>query len=247
MQSSKNQRPRVGVPWRTASDEATGRRDAYDKYLQAIREAGGDPVEVSLSLPPSELAALADSLDAVVLTGSPADMDPHRFGAAPHALTAPPDKLRERTDDLLIEHAFATGKPLLAICYGIQSLNIHLGGSLVQDIPSEMDTEIQHSHEGASDARHRVRIEGGRLAKLAGQVMVDVNSSHHQSILKPGRGLRVTARAQDGVVEAVEWTGGPGWIMGVQWHPERMPGDPLAEALFRELVAEARGAAAKVR
>src|SRR5271170_7477997 len=90
--------PRVGVPWRTASDEAAGRRGAYDHYLRAIREAGGEAVEVSLSLPASELAALAESLDCIVLTGSPADMDPGRFGAAPHAKTAAPDKLREQTD-----------------------------------------------------------------------------------------------------------------------------------------------------
>ena len=133
---------------------------------------------------------------------------------------------------------------MLAICFGIQSLNVHLGGSLVQDIPSELHSEIAHTiaqpREGGPDARHQVRIEGGRLAELAGKSNVDVNSSHHQSILKPGRGLQVTARAPDGVIEAVERTDGPQWIVGVQWHPERMPGDPLAEALFRRLVEEAR-------
>ena len=235
--------PRVGVPWRTAFDEATGRRGAYDQYLRAIREAGGEAVEVSLSLPASALTTLAESLDGIVLSGSPADIEPGRFGAARHEKTAAPDKRREQTDDLLLDHALAAGKPVLAICFGIQSLNIHLGGSLVQDIPSEVSGEIEHSGDESGDARHEVRIEGGRLAELAGQPSVRVNSSHHQSILEPGRGLRVIARAPDAVIEAVEWTGGPEWIVGVQWHPERMPGDPLAEGLFRRLIEEARGRA----
>jgi putative glutamine amidotransferase len=232
--------PRVGVPWRAVSDEAAGRRGAYDQYLRAIREAGGEAVEISLSLPAGELAALAESVDGIVLTGSQADVDPRRFGAAPHPKTAAPDRRREETDDFLLDHALGTGKPLLAICFGVQSLNVHLGGSLVQDIPSELHSKIGHASGERGDARHQVRIEGGQFAKLAGLSSVDVNSSHHQSILELGRGLQVTARAPDGVIEAVEWTGGPEWIVGVQWHPERMPGDPLAEALFQRLVEEAR-------
>jgi putative glutamine amidotransferase len=239
MIAGTKEHPRIGVPWRAASDEAAGRRGAYDQYLLAVRVAGGEAVEISLSLPTSELAALAESVDGVALTGSQADMDPRRFGAVPHPRTAAPDKRREQTDDFLLGHVFGTGKPLLAICFGIQSLNVHLGGSLVQDIPSELNSEIAHARE-EGDARHEVKIEGGHLADLASRSSVEVNSSHHQSILKPGRGLQITARAPDGVIEAVEWTGGPEWIVGVQWHPERMPGDPLAEGLFRRLVDEAR-------
>jgi putative glutamine amidotransferase len=231
--------PRIGVPWRAASDEAAGRRGAYDQYLHAVREAGGEAVEVSLSLPATELAALVESLDGMVLTGSQADVDPRRFGAAPHVKTAAPDKRREQTDDFLLDHALRTGKPVLAICFGIQSLNTHLGGSLVQDIPSELHSKIGHALD-EGDAHHQVRIEGGLLAELVGESSVEVNSSHHQSILTPAPGLQVTARASDGVIEAVEWADGPGWVVGVQWHPERMTGDPLAEGLFRRLVEEAR-------
>ena len=115
-----------------------------------------------------------------------------------------------------------------------------MGGTLIQDIPSELQSKINHDLDESGETRHSVRIEGGRLAKFAGQPVARVNSSHHQSILKPGRGLRVTARALDGVIEAVEWIGGPQWIVGVQWHPERMSGDPLAEALFRSLIVESR-------
>jgi putative glutamine amidotransferase len=237
-------RPRVGVSWRTAAEEMRGSRRAYDRYLRAVREAGGEPVEVSLSLSIAELEKAAKSLDAFVLPGSPADVEPRRYGAASQPLTVAPDKKRERIDDLLLDHALATRKPVLAICYGAQLLNVHLHGTLVQDIGSELRSGIDHErHSGGPEARHAIRIEGGHLAELPGNAAARVNSSHHQSILKPGRGLRVAARAMDGVIEAIEWTGGPGWVLGVQWHPERMSGDALADALFRRLVTEAQRAA----
>jgi putative glutamine amidotransferase len=93
--------------------------------------------------------------------------------------------------------------------------------------------------EARNESLHPVRIERSSIAELAGGPRVRVNSSHHQAVRTPGRGLRVVARATDGVIEAIEWTG-PGWVMGVQWHPERMPDDPFASALFRRLVEEAQ-------
>ena len=245
--SAKGHRPRVGVPWRTVSEERAGKRARYEDYLYAIRRAHGDPVEVSLQLSDDELQRLAESLDAFLLTGSPADVDPSRYGSERHALTADADLQRERVDDLLIDHALRFGKPLLAICFGIQSLNVHLSGTLVQDIPSDLPSPIDHDREeDHKEARHPVRLEAGRLAELAGQVEVQVNSSHHQAIRDNGRDLRVTGRAPDGVIEAVEWIGSPAWIVGVQWHPERLHGDAFAEALFRRLVSEA-GAVASSR
>jgi putative glutamine amidotransferase len=241
--AQKNHRPRIGVPWRTSVEEMQGRRGAYQRYLRAVREAGGEAVEISLSLPPAELERMAESLDGFVLPGSPADVEPRRFGSARHARNANPDKRREHTDDRLLDHALVSGKPVLAICYGAQLLNVHLHGTLVQDIPSEMRNSMDHDGgKGRNEAMHPIRIESGQLAKLAGGSTARVNSSHHQAIRTPGRGLRVTARARDGVIEAVEWTAGPGWAVGVQWHPERMPDDPFAAALFRRLVKEAQGA-----
>ena len=239
MSAEISRRPRVGVPWRTSAEERAGQRARYEDYLSAVRHAGGEAVEVSLLLQDDELRRLAQSLDAVVLTGSPADVDPGRYRSARHALTADADAARERTDDALIEHSLAAGKPLLAICFGIQTLNVHLHGSLLQDIPSELKSAIDHDREeDDSDSQHAVVIEGGRLGELAGGQAARVNSSHHQAVLDPGRDLRVVARAPDGVIEALEWTG-PAWVLGVQWHPERMYGDPLAEALFRRLIREA--------
>ena len=240
------QRPRVGVPYRTRNEELTNKREAYDKYLGAVCIAGGIPVEISLGLAPAELEALANSVDAIILPGSPADVEPAKFNAARHPKTAEADADRERTDFALLEHAIKNHKPVLAICYGNQSLNVFCGGSLVQDIPSEVTTTLQHSwpkHDGPEPHHPAKFVAGSRLAELNGGTDGNVNSSHHQSILEPGKNLRVTAHSPDGVIEAVEWTGDDNWITGVQWHPERMVyQDPLAQSLFRQLIGAARKA-----
>lgn len=241
-------RPRIGIPWRTAAEEAANRRSKIDKYMRAVEQAGGEAVLLSLVSGRDGLQREAAYLDAILLSGSPADVDPSHFGARRHPATEDADAARERTDFTLLEHALICGKPVLAICYGIQSLNVFLGGTLVQDIPTEVGKSIRHSPEQdelpdgteAPDAIHGVSIDPGRVRVLAGTAQAEVNSWHHQSVLDPGQGLRITARAPDGVVEAVEWADDSNWIVGVQWHPERMPNDPLAQALFRELITNAR-------
>jgi putative glutamine amidotransferase len=246
-------RPRIGVPWRTAAEEAANERAKIDKYLHAIERAGAEAVLLSLASGTEKLKREAENLDAVLLTGSPADIDPSHFGAKRHPAANDADAARERTDFTLLEHALAAGKPVLAICYGIQSLNVFLGGSLIQDIPTELGTKVCHSPEEdelpgggeAPDAMHGASLDPGRVLTLSGDAQAKVNSSHHQSVLEPGRGLRITARAPDGVVEAVEWTDDSNWVVGVQWHPERMPADALAQSLFRDLVAAARLARAE--
>jgi putative glutamine amidotransferase len=246
-------RPRIGVPWRTAAEEAANQRTKIDKYLHAVERAGGEAVLLSVSSGSETLKRKAEDLDAFLLTGSPADVDPSHFGAKRHPAAADADASRERTDFTLLEHALAAGKPVLAICYGIQSLNVFLGGSLVQDIPTELGTKVCHSPEEdelpdgseAPDAIHAAGIEPGRVFTLSTAAQAEVNSWHHQSVLEPGLGLRITARAPDGVVEAVEWTDNSNWVVGVQWHPERMPADALAQALFHDLVMNARLARAE--
>jgi putative glutamine amidotransferase len=241
-------RPRVGVPWRTASEEAANHRAKIVNYLRAVEQAGGEAVLLSLASDSDDLKRQAEALDAFVLTGSPADMNPGHYRAKRHPATADPDPARERTDFTLLEHASGAGKPVLAICYGVQSLNIFFGGSLVQDIPTELGSKICHSPEEdelpngeeVADPRHGAQFDPGRVLNLSVAPRAEVNSSHHQSVLDPGRGLRITAHAPDGVVEAVEWTGDSNWIVGVQWHPERMPEDALAQALFRDLLSGAR-------
>jgi putative glutamine amidotransferase len=251
-------RPRVGIPWRTSQEEANQITNKLKYYFGSVKEAAGEPFPISLQLSTEQLSAQLKDLDAFVLPGGPADINPALYHAPRHEKTHEADSNREKTDFTILEHAFASGKPVLAICYGCQSLNVCLGGTLYQDIASELHTEIQHSKEGlppdAADPVHAAQIEaGGELAQLAaacgltnrtGGFDAQVNTSHHQSIRDLGRGLRVAAVAPDGVIEAVEHEPHKHWVVGVQWHPERMKGDALAAALFRALVQATRAAAA---
>ena len=235
---------RIGVPFRSFEDESAGASKSHkiESYYRAVQKAGAEPVTISLQSSKADLEKLCATLDAFVLPGSGNDVNPARYGEQPNPKTAATDVARERTDQTLLDHAFAAGKPVFAICYGNQSLNVYLGGSLVQDIPSEPGAHVPHTAPSGGDyPDHPVTLVAGSvLASLNGGTGSRVNSSHHQSIRRPGRNLRVTAHAPDDIVEAVEWTGDSNWIIGVQWHPERMPGDPFAEALFRQLASAAR-------
>lgn len=256
--TAAKQRPRVGIPWRLAREEAEGRREAYDLYLEAVRAGGGAPVELSLRVPAAELAAQAAALDAFVLPGAPADVDPQWYHTERSPLCHPSDPLRERADFTILDAAFAARKPVLAICYGMQSLNVWLGGRLFQDIASEFDGALVHDWADRSrpEPFHPVRLaEGSRVAELAAAAgstppaategarpqagVVRVNSSHHQAVSLLGRELRLAADAPDGVIEAIELADAGHWVTGVQWHPERMPEDDLSRALFAALVAAA--------
>jgi putative glutamine amidotransferase len=245
-------RPRIGIPYRTRKEELNGDFGKIEAYIRATRQAGSEPVVISLGLAPEHLKKIAQSLDGVLLSGSPADVDPVRYSAPRRPESVEPDPCREQTDFTLLDHALAAHKPVLAICYGIQSLNVFLSGSLVQDIRSELPGAISHEATGGAagdaEAFHAVRIEpGSRLASLAHGSEARVNSSHHQSVLDPGRDLRVVASASDGVVEAVEWASDENWVMGVQWHPERMAEtDPLAQVLFRSLTEASRRATVRI-
>jgi putative glutamine amidotransferase len=247
MTPSGPNRPRIGIPWRTSQEEAEGKLSKTRYYTDAVSVAGGEPVVLSLGHPEGLEGQLV-GVDGFVLPGSPADVEPREYGAVNHGKSAPADLPRERTDRALLSHAFELRKPVLAICYGCQLLNVYLGGALIQDLRSETGTRIPHRKEDIvpeppEDPLHEVRFTAdSQLARLAGVTRAVVNSSHHQSIEKAGRNLRVTGQAEDGIVESVEWGGDANWVVGVQWHPERMPGDALASKLFEEFVAAAQAA-----
>lgn len=250
MNSVSSSRPRVGIPWRTSEEEAQANLPKIANYKNAVRAAGGEPVLIPLN-DRAEQARLIHTMAGFVLPGSPADVEPAEYGDVNRGKSAPPDVSREEADRAILEHAFAEKKPVLAICYGCQLLNVYLGGTLLQDVRSEVGTTTAHrktdlSPEPADDPIHGVVFErGSRLAEIAAADAGKINSSHHQAVAKPGKNLRVTAHSSDGIVEGLEWTGDENWVTGVQWHPERMVGDAFSENLFREFVAAARGAVAQ--
>jgi putative glutamine amidotransferase len=246
-QLEKIKRPRVGIPWRTSEEEASNNLPKIKNYEDAVIKAGGEAVRLPLR-DPVKLQELLPSLDAFVLPGSPADVEPGEYGAEDRGLSEPADLPREETDRAILKHAFSEKKPVLAICYGCQLLNVYLGGTLIQDLRAETGTATPHRKKDlvpqpTADPIHEAAFEpDSRLADIAGGAQARINSSHHQAIEKPGHNLRITAHATDGVIEGVEWTGDSNWVVGVQWHPERMTGDAFSERLFSDFVAAARGA-----
>lgn len=240
-------KPRVGIPWRTRQEERQGNVEKLNYYFAAIRQAGGEPEHVSLELSSEDLRKQTAALDAFVLPGSPADVDPAQYAEPRHPKTVTLDADRDRTDSIILEHALAAHKPVLAICYGCQILNVHQGGTLVQDIPADKPGTEAHGKTDlavgatAKDLQHQATLlAGSLLQKLAGGTEVTINSSHHQSIDRPGEKLRVTARGADGIIEGVELQSPQDWVVGVQWHPERMPEDAFAQRLFADFVGAAR-------
>jgi putative glutamine amidotransferase len=238
--------PRIGIPWRTTKEQQQGERNKLDDYFRSVIRAGAQPLAITLDQAPVPLAAQLSGLDGFVLPGSPTDIDPSRYGATKHPETNELDGDRDRTDLAILDHAFATAKPVLAICFGCQVLNVYLQGTLIQDLRTERPESIAHgdtdlpSGVTKRDIEHSVDFVGGSvLARLNGTTAGKINSSHHQAIDKPGDNLRVTAKAADGTAEGVEWTGGANWVVGVQWHPERLPDDVLSQRLFAEFVAAA--------
>ncbi len=252
MSKPKTIAPRIAIPVSHSGDCEYAER-ALPQYEEAVRIAGGEPVRIELDRTGAEVRKQIERCDAVLLPGSKADLDPQKYGAHRHEKTAPPDSKRDRVDDLLLRDAYHLQKPVLGICYGLQSLNVYRSGSLVQHIESAgSKSGINHSAGRAVAKAHTVKIEPeSRLAEIVGAAVgavktVAVNSSHHQAADRAGDGLRVVARsAEDGIVEALEGTAPGHFVLAVQWHPERSVNDgpELAEsarAIFRAFVEAAR-------
>ena len=234
----------VAVTASIRPDGDTNRVRLTAAYVTALENAGLVPLIVPPLANVDAAAAVLDSVAGLVLTGGE-DVDPARYGEKRHEKVRSVNAARDATESALIEEAKARGIPVLAICRGIQMLNVALGGTLVQDISSECNTSIAHDDEGARDSRsHEIDIEPGSLiAKAVGADHVTVNSFHHQSVKRVGSGLRVTARSPDGIIEGLESTDEDWWVMAVQWHPEEMTDSPepwdrgLFKAFARQLEA----------
>jgi putative glutamine amidotransferase len=235
------QRPRIGITMRIELE--TNRFYLSRYYSEAVEAAGGLPVNIPLIPRADYVAGLMDSLDGVLLPGSDSDVDPQRYGREPRPQLGTVHPLKDETDLLVLAEIEKRRLPLFAICYGIQSLNVSRGGTLIQDIVSQLPNAMKHEQGVPRDRHsHRVRIlEDSTLGKLAGSEGAPVNSHHHQAIETLGRELVATAWATDGIVEAVEDPRSDRFVLGVQWHPELgWETDELSRALFDRFVAEAR-------
>jgi putative glutamine amidotransferase len=216
-------------------------------YEHAVREAGGEPVIIDVAAPSSVIAQKAKSCDGVLLPGSPADVDPEKYAAKKHSKTADADELRDNADELLLQDAYNMRKPVLAICYGLQSLNVWRTGSLIQ----HLETAINHDPGRSVTRAHEVELAPdsmlAAILRNAGAIKdnepprIVVNSSHHQSADILGDGLRLVSWSPaDGVKEAIEGTAGDHFVLCVQWHPEKSyDSDPASRALFNAFVRAA--------
>jgi putative glutamine amidotransferase len=207
--------------------------------------AGGEPVRIALDESPAQVMKLIERCDAVLLPGSKADVDPAKYKAARDPKTALADPGRDAVDELLLQHAYHLGKPILGICYGLQILNVFRGGTLLQHIESQVNHEAGKNVPVA----HAVQLDAvSKLGKIVAPhangkpVSIAVNSSHHQSADVIGNGLRIVARCpQDGIIEALEDTSPEHFVLAVQWHPERsVEEDEASRAIFKALIEAAR-------
>jgi putative glutamine amidotransferase len=211
-------------------------------YLASVTLAGGDPWELSYAGDPAE--AVVSSCAGLLLTGG-ADVDPGRYGEARHATVTDVDAARDEYEVALVTAALAADLPVLAICRGLQVMNVAAGGSLVQDLPSQVGTAVPHQVPNPKDAiAHDVGIvPGSRLAGLMGTALaggrLPVNSRHHQAVQRVAAGFVVTAEAPDGVIEALELPHAR-FCLGVQWHPENFVESGTFLPLFAGLVSASR-------
>jgi len=244
----RDERPRIGITMRI--ETGTERFYLGRHYSEAVEAAGAVPVHISLIPRREYIAALMASVDGILLPGSDSDVDPLRYGHDPLPGLGTVQPLKDETDTLVLEEVELRRTPLLAICFGMQILNVVRGGTLIQDIRSQLPEAIKHEQGAPRDRRsHRVRLlEGSLIAELAGGESTVVNSHHHQAVEKVGRELVATAWTSDGLVEALEDPRGDRFALAVQWHPEiAWEQDDFSRAIFQRFVESARSFAAEKR
>ena len=241
--------PLIGIPACLMVDEAFGFHRVGDKYVTAVLDgAGGLPLLVPALGPRLDLVALLERLDGLLITGARSNVEPHHYGGGPPPDGSPNDPARDATILPLIGEAIARAVPLLAICRGIQELNVAQGGTLHQEVhalPERIDHRSDKSvppQERYGDAHPVTLTQGGMLqALLGGAAEIFVNSLHGQAIDRLAPGLVVEALAADGTIEAVSVAGAPAFALAVQWHPEwRVLDNPVSRRLFAAFGAACR-------
>jgi putative glutamine amidotransferase len=243
-------RPLIGVPTGRERSQRFFGLPLYimnQTYIRVLENLGALPVMIPLQMSEQTLQGIFQRLDGMFLPGGE-DLDPSAYGQERHPQLGAPDKERDRTELLLAHWALAEGMPLLGVCRGIQVINVVCGGTLYQDLHSQRPDLAKHDYFPPSHERYRVSHQviiepDSRLARALGS-QHEVNSMHHQGIADLGAGLRVVARAEDGLAEAVEMPTLP-FVVGVQWHPEELAKtDQHSSSLFAEFL---RAAAANWR
>ncbi len=237
--------PLIGVTTSVTVDKPLERAYVNSAYLLAVQAAGGVPVPIPPPLDDRARDGLLAALDGYLLTGG-GDLDPAIFNEPPHPTLYEVAPARDRLELALVRHAMEAKKPLLAVCRGIQVLNVALGGSLFQDVETDPGTQIQHQQEKDGKPRneptHPVKVVArSRLAQVLGTTELRVNSMHHQAVKALGRGLVPVAFAPDMIIEGVELEESDRFVLGVQWHPEELTDrDPSARRLFSALIDACR-------
>jgi putative glutamine amidotransferase len=236
-------KPLIGITTScTTSEYGYPQFSLPETYVQALVQAGANPVLVPSDLPEDVLGGLVLRLDGVLFSGG-GDIEPHHYSADIHPSLSYLDSERDRVEFFLLEKVLQKGKPFLAICRGIQVLNVNLGGTLYVDIPSQIPGALKHSYSPAEIPidflAHEVKVEtGSLLAEIISASTVDVNSTHHQAIRELAPGLKPAAYSPDELIEAVELDD-YGFGLGVQWHPERLIAHDAMAALFQAFVEAA--------
>lgn len=245
-------RPIIGIPTQTlqslggVSAEIPPSWVMSQRYIQTLVQAGAIPWMIPL-VDEATLRGVFEALDGVFLPGG-ADIDPVSYGNDPHPLCDKTDPERDRVELLLARWAMAEGKPVLGVCRGMQLINVAAGGTLYQDLADQLPGSIKHDYfpyKGKGFTRdflaHSVRVTPGtRLSRLFGAGELQVNSMHHQGVKTLGAGLRETAVAPDGLIEALE-TDGDAYVFAVQWHPEALTDhDTHSREMFQDFIDAAR-------
>lgn len=230
-------RPRIGITMRLEME--THRFYLGRDYSEVIEACGGVPVHLALIPKPEYIAEAMSGLDGILLPGSNTDVDPRFYDEEPHPKLGTIIPEKDATDWLVLAEIERLRLPLLAICFGMQALNVYRGGTLIQDIESQVKDCIKHEQGiPATRTSHGLKIEKGSILSTLPSVKtaketVRVNSSHHQAIRKVGKNLRAVAWATDGVIESVQDTRKGRFVLGVQWHPELTFGrDRLSREIF---------------
>ena len=231
---------RIAIPEPTSTDPQYNAR-SLPPYLAALQSSGATPIVIPLHERQDRVAKILATTQGVLLPGSRYDVDPERYGESRIPECGPSDPGRTAVDELLLQDAFNLKKPVLAICHGLQTLNVWLGGTLIQDLPTVLNTLVNHSPGREIIDAHTVHFaENSSLAKMADS-SEQVNSSHHQAVGRLGDRLRAVAVSpNDGVIEAVELEAADHAVLGVQWHPERtFAAKPLSRKIFHNLIQAA--------